>query len=94
VLQGTDFAFGGNGQTDHSPEGHGTAMASLIAGHGHGPNGEDGIMGLAPGAKILPIGVGTGADSVGANYVAQAIRSGPWCPGRQHVPRYCGREPG
>ncbi len=38
-------------------EEHGTGMASLIAGHGHG-NGE-GILGLAPGAKILPIYRGT-----------------------------------
>ncbi|SEL67074.1 Serine protease, subtilisin family [Streptacidiphilus jiangxiensis] len=74
ILQGTDFAFGGNGQTDHSPEGHGTQMASVIAGHGHGPNGEDGIMGLAPGVKILPIGIGTGVQGQGQDYVPQAIR--------------------
>ncbi|MEY9937099.1 S8 family serine peptidase [Streptacidiphilus sp. MAP5-3] len=76
VLPGTDFAFGGNGWTDHSPIGHGTGMASLIAGHGHGPNGEDGIMGLAPGAKILPIGIGAGVESLGggSDYVPQAIR--------------------
>ncbi|MEY9878112.1 subtilisin family serine protease [Streptacidiphilus sp. MAP12-33] len=74
VLQGTDFAFGGNGQSDHSPECHGTAMASLIAAHGHGPGGQDGIMGLAPGAKILPIGVGRGVAGQGTNYVPQAIR--------------------
>ncbi|MEU9111793.1 S8 family serine peptidase [Streptomyces sp. NPDC048483] len=34
---------------------HGTAMASIIAGHGHGPGGSEGVKGLAPGAKILPI---------------------------------------
>ncbi|GAA3943119.1 type VII secretion-associated serine protease mycosin [Actinomadura viridis] len=34
---------------------HGTGMASLIAGHGHGPGGRDGIMGVAPEAKILAI---------------------------------------
>ncbi|WP_160311168.1 S8 family serine peptidase [Streptacidiphilus anmyonensis] len=74
VLPGTDFVFGGNGQTDHSPEGHGTGMASIIAGRGHGPGGEEGIMGLAPGAKILPIGVGGGVGVVRGNYVPQAIR--------------------
>ncbi|WP_328806503.1 S8 family serine peptidase [Streptacidiphilus fuscans] len=78
VLPGTDVAFGGNGWTDHSPQGHGTGIASLIAGHGHGPNGEDGIMGLAPGAKILPVGVGAGDDTHGngdlASNVAEGIR--------------------
>ncbi|WP_236654558.1 S8 family serine peptidase, partial [Streptacidiphilus anmyonensis] len=74
VLEGKDFAFGGDGQTDHSPEGHGTQMASLIAGHGHGPNGDDGIMGLAPGAKILPVGIGTGVLGQGPYVVPQAIR--------------------
>ncbi|QFG27426.1 S8 family serine peptidase [Actinomadura sp. WMMB 499] len=34
---------------------HGTAMASLIAGHGHGPGGRDGIIGIAPRARILSI---------------------------------------
>jgi hypothetical protein len=36
---------------------HGTWMASLIAGHGHGPGGQDGIMGVAPQARILSIRV-------------------------------------
>ena len=58
VLQGKDFVNGGNGWKDYAPDGHGTGIASLIAGHGHGPNHEDGIMGVAPEAKILPLGVG------------------------------------
>ncbi|QOC89814.1 type VII secretion-associated serine protease mycosin [Micromonospora craniellae] len=36
-------------------EGHGTGMASLIAGHGHGPGDGDGVLGVAPKAKILPV---------------------------------------
>lgn len=36
---------------------HGTAMASIIAGHGHGPDQEAGIMGVAPRAKVLSIRV-------------------------------------
>ncbi|MGW7577817.1 S8 family serine peptidase [Streptomyces sp. NPDC054765] len=56
VLPGKSFA-GGGGTADHETgdDDHGTAMAALIAGHGHGPNHADGIMGLAPDAKILPI---------------------------------------
>ncbi|WP_328384157.1 S8 family serine peptidase [Streptomyces sp. NBC_00400] len=67
VLPGKDFT-GGGGTADHETgDDHGTAMAALIAGHGHGPKRADGIMGLAPDAKILPIktneiGAGTGID--------------------------------
>ena len=35
----------------------GTAVASLIAGHGHGPGNANGIIGVAPQAKILSIRV-------------------------------------
>ncbi|AJT64843.1 S8 family serine peptidase [Streptomyces chattanoogensis] len=34
---------------------HGTSMAAIIAGHGHGPGGSEGVKGLAPDAKILPV---------------------------------------
>ncbi|MFD9816696.1 S8 family serine peptidase [Streptomyces sp. NPDC059080] len=34
---------------------HGTAMAGIIAGHGHGPDGSQGLKGLAPEAKIMPV---------------------------------------
>lgn len=34
--------------------GHGTSMASLLVGHGHGGGG-DGILGIAPEAKVLPV---------------------------------------
>ncbi|MER0483012.1 S8 family serine peptidase [Streptomyces sp. Edi2] len=55
VLPGKSFA-GDGGTADHETgDDHGTAMAALIAGHGHGPHHADGIMGLAPDAKILPI---------------------------------------
>ncbi len=36
---------------------HGTWMASIIAGHGHGLDDDDGIMGVAPKAKILSVRV-------------------------------------
>jgi len=36
---------------------HGTAMASLIAGHGHGAGHDAGIIGVAPAAKILSVRV-------------------------------------
>ncbi|WP_338071601.1 S8 family peptidase, partial [Actinomadura bangladeshensis] len=36
---------------------HGTAMASLIAGHGHGAGGRSGVIGVAPRARILAVRV-------------------------------------
>lgn len=38
-------------------------MASLIAGHGHGANGEKGVKGLAPDSKILPIDIMSNLDT-------------------------------
>ncbi|WBP88645.1 type VII secretion-associated serine protease mycosin [Kitasatospora cathayae] len=59
VLPGADFSGGTtDGRVD--ADGHGTAMASLIAGHGHGAKA--GVAGLAPKAKILPVKVGTQGD--------------------------------
>lgn len=55
VLEGKDFTGGGNAQKDL--DGHGTSMASLIAGHGHGTGKASGMVGLAPKAKILPLRV-------------------------------------
>ncbi|MFG2274890.1 type VII secretion-associated serine protease mycosin [Streptomyces chartreusis] len=53
VLAGKDFTSGGNPHEDLV--GHGTKMASLIAGHGHGSGNATGVIGLAPKAKILPL---------------------------------------
>lgn len=36
---------------------HGTNMASIIAGHGHGPGRADGMIGVAPEARILSLRV-------------------------------------
>ncbi|WP_232734182.1 S8 family serine peptidase [Kitasatospora sp. CB02891] len=51
VLPGYDPSGGGNEVGTANP--HGTGVASLIAGQGHGSG--DGVVGLAPGVKILPI---------------------------------------
>jgi subtilisin family serine protease len=57
VTAGPDFS-----KTGRAPGGpywgaEGTAVASLIAGHGHGPGGSAGITGIAPGARILSLQV-------------------------------------
>ena len=53
---------------------HGTAMASLIVGHGHGAGGASGVLGAAPGAKLLSVRVVLEADDPAAT--DSAITSG------------------
>ena len=76
VLPGVDVTDPTNaGQGHVDTDGHGTSMASLIAGHGHGVDGRDGVLGIAPEAKILPFDVTdpqTGVVVRGA--VSRAVR--------------------
>ena len=51
VVPGFSLIDGDDGTVDHDPDGHGTAMAALIAGHG----GDSGFLGVAPGATVLPV---------------------------------------
>jgi subtilisin family serine protease len=72
VLSGGDMTgAGGRGDTDGNAgqDGHGTAVAALIAGQGAGV----GIVGIAPRSKILPVTVGS-EGPVSASAVAAAIR--------------------
>jgi type VII secretion-associated serine protease mycosin len=57
VLAGADVSsdgsVSGNGHQDSL--GHGTGIAGIVAGHGHGSGHADGVLGIAPKAKILPV---------------------------------------
>ncbi|MET9658180.1 type VII secretion-associated serine protease mycosin [Streptomyces sp. NPDC006510] len=57
VLPGKDMIGFGARRGDRSWARHGTAMAGIIAGHGHGTGRDDGVLGIAPEAKILPVRV-------------------------------------
>jgi len=57
VQKGRDFVGVGAKKGDRAWARHGTAMAGIIAGHGHGKDNKLGVMGVAPEAKILPIRV-------------------------------------
>ncbi|MFD0272227.1 type VII secretion-associated serine protease mycosin [Streptomyces sp. NPDC127106] len=57
VLDGTDLVGMGAGPGDRAWARHGTAMAGIIAGHGHGRNRRQGVLGVAPQARILPVRV-------------------------------------
>ncbi|QYC45377.1 Thermophilic serine proteinase precursor [Nonomuraea coxensis DSM 45129] len=55
VTEGPDLTGAARG---HGPWGHhGTAMAALIAGRGHGPGRAAGIVGVAPEARVLSVRV-------------------------------------
>jgi hypothetical protein len=68
LVSGADFSTSssstGNGETDQSPDGHGTNMAVDIAGNGTN------VTGLAPQAKILPIRVTDATGFTTAEMVA------------------------
>ncbi|MCM3926096.1 S8/S53 family peptidase, partial [Frankia sp. AiPs1] len=63
VLPGAGVGPGAavDGWRDDDPDGHGTAMAGLIA--GRNDNGRPEVRGIAPAARILPISTGAEADS-------------------------------
>ncbi|WP_279637907.1 S8 family serine peptidase [Streptomyces albidochromogenes] len=67
VLAGKDFSGDDPHQDD---DGHGTEMASLIAGRGHGANNAAGVMGLAPKSKILPVRADAGEEMDSAAWPA------------------------
>ncbi|MFD3661510.1 type VII secretion-associated serine protease mycosin [Streptomyces sp. NPDC058659] len=57
VLPGRDLIGFGASKGDRAWARHGTAMAGIIAGHGHGPGDESGVLGIAPDVEILPVRV-------------------------------------
>ena len=58
VLPGRDFTKSGEKPGGPFYGNHGTAMASLIVGHGHGKGRAAGMLGVAPGARLLSVRVG------------------------------------
>ncbi|MET9832331.1 type VII secretion-associated serine protease mycosin [Streptomyces sp. NPDC006385] len=72
VVKGKDVTGGGDAQNDTN--GHGTGMASLIAGHGHGTNNASGVIGLAPKAKILPIKASGDGEEFNDEQWAEGVR--------------------
>ncbi|MER7761006.1 type VII secretion-associated serine protease mycosin [Streptomyces sp. NPDC097619] len=57
VLEGRDLVGFGARPGDRAWARHGTAMAGIIAGRGHGPGRAQGVLGIAPGARVLPVRV-------------------------------------
>jgi subtilisin family serine protease len=57
VTAGPDFSQTGRAAGGSYWGAEGTAVASVIAGHGHGSGGRAGITGIAPGARVLSLQV-------------------------------------
>lgn len=57
VTTGPDYTGSGRSEGSGFWGAEGTAVASLIAGHGHGTGGKEGITGVAPRARILSVRV-------------------------------------
>lgn len=57
VLPGWDAVGTGARPGDREWARHGTGIAAIIAGHGHGPGRTAGVLGIAPAARILPVRV-------------------------------------
>ncbi|MFJ9563141.1 type VII secretion-associated serine protease mycosin [Streptomyces fuscichromogenes] len=82
VLAAKDMIGFGAKPGDRTWARHGTAMAGIIAGHGHGVGNQDGVMGVAPEARILPVRViledgdsaRSKARSTRGNALAEGIR--------------------
>ncbi|GGS68256.1 type VII secretion-associated serine protease mycosin [Streptomyces griseoviridis] len=76
VIAGKDFIDGdddaSSGESGETSS-HGTEMAGIIAGHGHGVGAADGVMGLAPESKILPIRSDVENDSSFADEIRYAV---------------------
>ncbi|MGI5247303.1 S8 family serine peptidase [Dactylosporangium sp. CA-139066] len=64
VVPGKDFSSNGTGDGRTDTNGHGTALAGLIAGRGKG--GDAGVLGIAPKAAILPLRVSPSPDYGGS----------------------------
>jgi len=66
VVDSKNFSGGAAVSADH-----GTMVAALAAGRGHGS--DDGVIGAAPEAGVLPISIGFGDDATSDPQVAEAI---------------------
>jgi type VII secretion-associated serine protease mycosin len=73
LLKGADFTPTGGADGYQDQQGHGTAMAGLIA--AHGKSATSGVLGIAPNSHILPIRAVVGT-TVDADRVGRGIEFG------------------
>ncbi len=71
LLNGSDQTRPGKSGGRSDSSGHGTRMAALIAGHGHGSS--SGIQGIAPTAKILPVKISKTGQNLDSAVMAKGV---------------------
>lgn len=71
LLVGKNFSDIGAGDGRGDKVGHGTNMAAIIAGHGRA--GNDGVLGIAPASRILPVRINNDVNNVPTGALAQGI---------------------
>lgn len=71
VVPGLTNAAGQSGDGRVDTDGHGTSMASLIA--GRGKDGDSGVLGIAPKATVLPVRVDLGGVGGTPKYLGPGI---------------------
>jgi subtilisin family serine protease len=77
VITGPDFSGVDTPMSNPNWGVHGTWMGSLVAGQGHGPDDDDGILGAAPDSTILSIRIITDAgDPNYSQYQAESAAKG------------------
>lgn len=69
VLPGAGFGSASGTDGTRDGDGHGTAMAALIAGRGV----DQGVLGVAPAARILPVSVGADGERFTTTSVAEGV---------------------
>ncbi|XVS64407.1 S8 family serine peptidase [Actinosynnema sp. CA-299493] len=69
LLPGTGFGSASGTDGTEDKDGHGTAMATLIAGR----SVDGGALGVAPGAMIMPVSVGADGDKFTTASVAEGV---------------------
>jgi type VII secretion-associated serine protease mycosin len=70
LLPGANVLPGGTGDGRADNNGHGTNVAALVAAHGRNNNG---ILGIAPSAKILPIKIGDRANGLSVDAATEGF---------------------
>jgi type VII secretion-associated serine protease mycosin len=71
LLNGIDELAGATGDGRDDQDGHGTNMSAIIAAHGR--NGNDGVLGIAPSAKLLPVKIANKKNNMPANLMAKGV---------------------
>ncbi|GAA0508027.1 hypothetical protein Ade02nite_49600 [Paractinoplanes deccanensis] len=72
LREGTDLTGGASGNGKSDANGHGTRMAGLVAGHGHGS--DSGIEGVAPSANIIPVRISRTGKEIDPEMVTSGVQ--------------------